>query len=410
LLSTGTSSLRAKVKVASLQVPKANGHFTAVALEFINGIRTVHAFATQDFERHRFHRAIDQIYRSATGVAKLAALVEPLTQGVASTLLIVMVVGAFHFFVDNGQLRATALLTFLLAMLRTFPLIAHLSNARINFNSLQGSLHNINALLRRRDKPYLADGHTAFTGLTQAIDFVNVTFAYEASRPVLRDLTLSSPRGQTTALVGASGAGKSTLADLIPRFFDPTQGHILIDGIDLRTFSVQSLRRRLAVVSQDTFIFNASVQYNIAYGLEDIDVEAIAEAARLANASEFIQALPDGFETELGDRGVRLSGGQRQRIAIARALLRNPEILILDEATSALDSITERLIQASLEKLSVGRTVVAIAHRLSTIMRADQIIVMDQGCIVERGSYRDLIERRGYFWQYHQMQQDVAVP
>jgi subfamily B ATP-binding cassette protein MsbA len=409
LLSAGMSCLRLRVKTASLQVPKANGHFATVVVEFISGIRTVHAFAAQDFERGRFHRAIDQILQSNKGVAKFATLVEPLTQGVVSTLLMVMLVGAFHFFVDGGQLRGTALLTFLLAMLRTFPLLSHLSNAWVNFNSLQGSLHNVHALLRRMDKPYLADGHIEFKGLQQSIDFVNVTFAYEVNRPVLHDLILTIPRGQTTALVGASGAGKSTLADLLPRFYDPTQGHILIDGVELRAFSVQSLRHRLAVVSQDTFIFNASVRYNIAYGLDDIDAEAIWEAAQMANALEFIQALPHGFDTELGDRGIRLSGGQRQRIAIARALLRDPEILILDEATSALDTVTERLIQASLDKLSAGRTVVAIAHRLSTIMQADQIIVMDQGRIVERGPYRELIERRGHLWKYHHMQQEIAV-
>jgi subfamily B ATP-binding cassette protein MsbA len=409
LLAAGMSFLRVKVKTASLQVPRANGNFAAVVVEFISGIRTVHAFATQDFERRRFHRAIEQILQSATDVAKFASLVEPLTQGVVSTLLIVMLVGAFHFFVDSGQLRATALLTFLLAMLRTFPLLSHLSNAWVNFNSLQGSLHNVNALLQRHDKSYLADGHMEFTGLTKSIDFINVTFAYEANHPVLRDLTLTIPRGQTTALVGASGAGKSTLADLLPRFYDPTDGHILIDGVDLRSFRVQSLRHRLAVVSQDTFIFNASVRYNITYGLDDIDDKEVWAAARMANALEFILALPHGFDTELGDQGLRLSGGQRQRVAIARALLRNPEILILDEATSALDTVTERLIQASLDKLSEGRTVIAIAHRLSTIMRADQIIVMEQGRIVEQGRYQELIQRRGHLWKYHQMQQEVVV-
>jgi subfamily B ATP-binding cassette protein MsbA len=248
-----------------------------------------------------------------------------------------------------------------------------------------------------------------FTGLTKSIDFIDVTFAYEANRPVLRDLTLTIPRGQTTALVGASGAGKSTLADLLPRFYDPTDGRILIDGVDLRSFRMQSLRHRLAVVSQDTFIFNASVRYNIAYGLDDIDDKEVWAAARMANALEFILALPKGFDTELGDQGVRLSGGQRQRVAIARALLRNPEILILDEATSALDTVSERLIQASLDKLSVGRTVIAIAHRLSTIIRADQIIVMEQGRIVERGRYHELIQHRGHLWKYHQMQQEVVV-
>jgi subfamily B ATP-binding cassette protein MsbA len=403
------SFLRVKVKTASLQVPRANGHFAAVVVEFVSGIRTVHAFATQDFERRRFYQAIAQILRSSTRVAKFATLVEPLTQGIVSTLLIVMLVGAFHFFVDSGQLRATALLTFLLAMLRTFPLLAHLSNAWVNFNSLQGSLHNVNALLQCHDKPYLADGHMEFQGLTKAIEFVNVTFAYEANRPVLHNLTLTIPRGQTTALVGASGAGKSTLVDLLPRFYDPTHGHLLIDGVDLRSFRVQSLRHRLAVVSQDTFIFNASARYNIAYGLDDVDDKEVWEAAQMANALEFILALPNGFDTELGDQGIRLSGGQRQRIAIARALLRNPEILILDEATSALDTVTERLIQASLDKLSVGRTVIAIAHRLSTIMRADQIIVMEQGRIVEQGRYDELIQHRGHLWKYHQLQQEAIV-
>ncbi|QYO68596.1 ATP-binding cassette domain-containing protein [Leptolyngbya sp. 7M] len=209
------------------------------------------------------------------------------------------------------------------------------------------------------------------------------------------------------ALVGASGAGKTTLADLIPRFYDPTAGLIQIDGVDLRQFDLTSLRRKIAVVSQDTFIFNASVRDNIAYGLANVSDTAVSEAAHLANALEFIENLPQGFDTQLGDRGVRLSGGQRQRLAIARALLRDPEILILDEATSALDSVSERLIQASLAKLSVGRTVIAIAHRLSTITRADKVVVLEQGQIVEQGSYRDLLQQRGVLWKYHQMQHEL---
>ena len=211
-----------------------------------------------------------------------------------------------------------------------------------------------------------------------------------------------------TALVGSSGAGKTTLADLIPRFYDPTQGKILIDGVDLREFEINSVRRKMAVVSQDTFIFNTSVWNNIAYGSEDADEAAIREAARNANALEFILDMPEGFETKLGDRGVRLSGGQRQRIAIARALLRDPDILILDEATSALDSVSERLIQESLEKLSVGRTVIAIAHRLSTIVRADKVVVLEQGRIVEQGEYQELLEQHGNLWKYHQMQHEFG--
>jgi subfamily B ATP-binding cassette protein MsbA len=192
---------------------------------------------------------------------------------------------------------------------------------------------------------------------------------------------------------------------LISRFYDPTAGQVLLDGIDLREFEIDSVRHRLAIVSQDTFIFNASVRSNIAYGSEQATDSEVYEAARLANALEFILEMPEGFETTLGDRGIRLSGGQRQRIAIARALLRNPEILILDEATSALDSVSERLIQEALEKLSVGRTVLAIAHRLSTISGADKIVVLEQGRIVEQGGYRELIDRRDRFWKYYQIQQ-----
>jgi len=224
----------------------------------------------------------------------------------------------------------------------------------------------------------------------------------------LHNISLTIERGKMTALVGSSGAGKSTLADLIPRFYDPTQGKILIDGVDLREFELNSLRRKLAVVSQDTFIFNTSIRNNIAYALEEVDEVAIREAAQLANALEFIEEMPEGFETQLGDRGVRLSGGQRQRIAIARALLRNPEILILDEATSALDSVSERLIQESLETLSVGRTVIAIAHRLSTIVRADKVVVLEQGRLVEQGGYQELLEQRGKLWKYHQMQHELS--
>jgi subfamily B ATP-binding cassette protein MsbA len=408
LLAVGLSNVRAKVRESSFKVPKANKNLTSVCLEYINGIRTVHASTTQDFERERFDKANEQVMIVMNEVFSLSLLVNPVIQGMSTTMLIGLVLVAFNFLVKTGELQAASLLTFLFALSRTTPLISQVSTALVKFNTFQGALHNVEELLKCDNKPYLKEGKVEFSGLKQSIDLLSVDFGYDPNEPVLHDITLSIRKGQTIALVGASGAGKTTLADLIPRFQDPTQGKILIDGVDLREFRINSLRQKMAIVSQDTFIFNRSVRDNIAYGVTDVDEDAVREAAQLANALEFILELPEGFGTVLGDRGVRLSGGQRQRIAIARAILRNPEILILDEATSALDSVTERLIQESLEQLSKGRTVIAIAHRLSTIIRADKVVVLEQGRIVEQGEYQELLERQGKLWKYHQMQYEFG--
>lgn len=408
LLSAGISTLLGRVREASFERTKAGKWYTSVALEFINGVRTVQAFAAQSFEYKRFDNANSQLLLATTKALSNAAVIEPLSEGVASTILIGMLIVAFATLIPNGKLRPAELLTFLFVLLRMMPVVRQIDGARVQINSFQGSLSNIKELLRTDNKPYFLNGKLQFSGLKRAIELVSVDFGYDPDDLVLHNITLSINRGEMTALVGASGAGKTTLADLIPRFYDPIRGQVLIDGVDLREFEINSLRRKLAVVSQDTFIFNTSVRNNIAYAIEDPDEAAIWEAARLANALEFIQEMTEGFETQLGDRGVRLSGGQRQRIAIARALLRNPDILILDEATSALDSVSERLIQESLEKLSVGRTVIAIAHRLSTIIRADKVVVLDQGRIVEQGGYQELLAQRGKLWKYHQMQHELA--
>jgi ABC-type multidrug transport system fused ATPase/permease subunit len=255
----------------------------------------------------------------------------------------------------------------------------------------------------------LTYGPSTLERFRDTIDIRNVWFSYEPDTPVLKDINLTVEKGKITAFIGSSGAGKSTLADLIARFYDPDSGDIFIDGTNLRAYSRDSLRARMAIVSQDTFLFNDTVRANIAYGLEDISDDLLREAAEKANAIEFIEEMEDGFDTILGDRGARISGGQRQRIAIARAILRNPDILILDEATSALDSKSERLIQESLEYLMEGRTVITIAHRLSTIENADKVVVLEQGRVVEEGLYHELLDSKGHLWEFHRLQQFQAA-
>jgi ATP-binding cassette, subfamily B, bacterial MsbA len=404
LMAIGLSNLIARTRERSFPLTTANSKFVSTAIEFINGIRTIHSSTTQEYERKKYYKKSFEITQAATSLSTISTGVKPLAEGLATTILVGMIVFAFTGVLTNETMAIPSLLTFFFVLFRLVPILQDVNGIRSFIATLEGSTEKIKELLRREDKPYFQNGTIEFLGLNRSIELIDVDFSYDADRLILKNITLSIERGQVTALVGASGAGKTTLADLIPRFYDPTAGRVSIDGVDLRQIEISSFRRKLAVVSQDTFIFNTSVRNNIAYGTEEVTDAAIEQAAQLANALEFIQDLPEGFETILGDRGVRLSGGQRQRIAIARALLRDPEIIILDEATSALDSVSERLIQESLEKLSVGRTAIAIAHRLSTISKADKVVVLDRGRIVEQGTYQELLKQREYLWKYHQMQ------
>ncbi len=404
LLGVALSTLNAKVREESFSLSSANSKFTSTAIEFINGIRTIQAFGTQQFERDRYYKASEEVVSSYTKVTLIGSLLKPITEGVGTTFLVGMIIFAFTVFVANGTLQVASLLGFFFILFRIVPIVQDVNGVRGTISMLQGSVDKVKSLLTTEDKVYFDNGTLEFKSLKRSIDLISVDFGYDAKNLVLHNITLSIERGKTTALVGGSGAGKTTLADIVARFYDPTEGNVLIDGIDLRQYEINTLRHKMAIVSQDTFIFNTSIWNNISYGTSEVKENEIREAARLANALEFILEMPEGFETQLGDRGVRLSGGQRQRIAIARALLRNPEILILDEATSALDSLSERLIQESLEKLSVGRTVIAIAHRLSTIAKADKVVVLEQGRLVEQGSYQELLNQRGKLWEYHKTQ------
>ncbi|KHG39840.1 MAG: ABC transporter ATP-binding protein [Aphanizomenon flos-aquae KM1D3_PB] len=403
LLAVALSTLNKQIRERSFAITSANDNFTARVLEFIEGIRTIHAFSTQEFERNRYYQASEKIVNTWKSVYWISLIVKPLAESISTLILISMIIVAL----STGLMKVSALLTFFFVLFRIIPMTQDLNGVMAFLSTQAGAVENIKELLKTDDKIYFQNGALRFSGFRRSIDLVSVDFDYSLNQRVLHNITLSIKQGEMTALIGSSGAGKTTLADLIPRFHDATDGYIYIDEVDIRKFDINSLRSKIAVVSQNTFIFNTSVWNNIAYGTPTATEAEIKEAARLANALEFILEMPEGFDTQLGDRGVRLSGGQRQRIAIARALLKNPEILILDEATSALDSVSERLIQESLEKLSVGRTVIAIAHRLSTIAKADKVVVLEQGKIVEQGAYQELLQQRGKFWQYYQIQNEV---
>jgi subfamily B ATP-binding cassette protein MsbA len=392
------------------KIPKANAEVTSIATEMIQGIRTVILSGTQKEEADRFRQATDRVRELSIELNAKTQLVGPIQQAVSSTALIGIIIVAVQYFVLPGYLPAAMLLTFLFALFRLLPLIQQLNGLRGQWASQRGSLENLASFLNSTDKPHLPDGSIPLTHFDEAIELQNVWFAYNPGDPVLKDINLTINQGQTVAFVGSSGAGKSTLADVTIRLYDPTEGRILLDGIDLREYTLDSLREHISMVSQDTFLFNNTVRYNLTYGVEEpVTEERLRWAAEQANALEFVDKLEDGFDTLLGDRGTRLSGGQRQRIAIGRALLQDPEILVLDEATSDLDSISEKLIQEALERLMEDRTVIVIAHRLSTIEHADKVAVLEDGEIVEQGTYDELIARQGQLWEYHRTQYQYEV-
>jgi len=404
ILSLALNSLLSRIRSSGEDITSANVEYADRISEYISGVRTVTAYDMRDVEREQLHEAAKQAADANIYTNKQSQIIQPLSKSVISTVLILLVIVAVQYFVLQGELSMAFLLTFLFALFRLMPKVHAMNHQRGIWAQNSAGLSNVAELIRASDKPHLDEGSTIAPPLQDAIVFDNVSFAYQPETTVLRGINLRIEKGRTTALVGATGAGKSTLVDLIPRFYDPTKGRILYDGTDLRDFTLSSLRRRLALVSQNTHIFDNTAAANIAYGVTDPHPEEIRSAAQQANALDFIEDMEEGFETTLGEEGVRLSGGQRQRIAIARALLQDPDILILDEATSDLDSVTERLVQDALQRLMRNRTVVAIAHRLSTIEHADKVIVLKEGEIVERGSYDELLARRGQLWEFHRAQ------
>ena len=360
----------------------------------IEGIRIVKAFVMEEQERQRFETANVEAFRHDMRGARAKSLVQPVVEVFSAAFVVVfLLLGGMS--VLRGEMSPGDFIVFYAAMIACYSPIKKINNA---VGEIQESVSGATDVFSEIDHvPELreAPDAVALPPLRESIRFRNVTFRYDGSGPVLKGIDLTIPKGQMVAIVGPSGAGKSTMVSLLPRFYDVTGGAVEFDGVDIRTVTLDSLRLQIGVVTQEPILFHDTIANNIAFGNPDGGTERIEEAARTAHAHEFVQELPAGYDTVVGDRGVMLSGGQRQRIALARAVMRDPAVLILDEPTSSLDSESERLIQEAMDTFVHGRTTIVIAHRLSTVLKANRIIVLEQGRIVQEGTHHQLIAQEG---------------
>ncbi|MGB3791077.1 MAG: ABC transporter ATP-binding protein [Phormidesmis sp.] len=400
LVALVNQSIVRQSKVFGAQLSQLSRQYSSRVVEILSGIRLVKGTANEDTEYETIAKLISAREVSEYRAQLLFAGIGPINEVSSIVALIAVAVIGRMFVGDRIETFSSVLLTYLLVLFRMLPSIGQLNAARSQFANASPSVEIVSDFLRRDDKPFMAHGHRQYSSLQTGIHFKNIVFSYPGcTQPVLKGIDLFLKQGTTLALVGASGAGKSTLADLLPRFYDPNHGQILIDGIDLKELEISGFRKQLGIVSQDTFLFNASVHENLVYGRPEATDQLVEDALRRANAYDFVMELPQKLETLIGDRGVLLSGGQRQRLAIARALLQDPDILILDEATSALDTLSERLVQKAIDELSRDRTTLVIAHRLSTVQNAHQIAVLDRGRVVETGTHKELLHKGNYYAQ-----------
>jgi subfamily B ATP-binding cassette protein MsbA len=393
------------IRKASKKGQQQLGGVLSVLEETLSGLRIIKAFNGENFSLKRFMGANQNYTRTLIRVIRKRDLAAPLSEFLGTiVLLITMIYGGSRILNGQFDLSPEAFIGYMLIFSQIINPAKNISNISFTVRKGMAAIDRMNEILKAKNKIVEVDKPLHFEGFKSSIEYSNVSFSYNNSEIVLKNINVEIKKGQTIALVGESGSGKSTLVDLLPRLYDVEHGKILIDGHDIKHMKLQDLRHLMGIVNQDPILFNDTIYNNIAYGDENINKNDIEEAAKIANAHDFILETENGYQTNVGDRGSKLSGGQRQRISIARAILKNPPILILDEATSALDTESERYVQEAITKLMQNRTSIVIAHRLSTIRNADEIIVLNRGEIVERGNHEDLLAHEGYYKRYHELQ------
>ena len=386
-------SIRRKSKRTAEQIAGIMGSIS----EILNSIRIVKAFGNEEYESRRFKKEQDKYYSLITRRARLKLTASPIAETIGAIIGVLLLwIGGGDVLVLN-TMNSEDFIRFILILFSVLGPIRLLSNVTIQLQMGIASAERVFKILDTNSEVSEKKNSIKINTFESAIEFKNVEFFYENNEPVLKNVSFSIKKGETVAIVGPSGSGKSTIADLISRFYDTKSGSIFLDGNDLKDINIKSLRNNLGIVTQETILFDETVEFNIAYGKIEYSEEELINASKAANAYDFIKEQPKGFQTVIGEKGLKLSGGQRQRIAIARAILRNPPILILDEATSALDTNLEKEVQVAIDNLMRDRTTVVIAHRLSTIKQSDSIIVLDKGKVVENGKHESLIEKNGLY-------------
>lgn len=395
-----------KLRRQSTMVQAKIADITSILQETISAVKIVKAFGMEKYENKKFTKETHSFFRMMLKIVRIRNIASPVTEFLSVLVGVFIIYYGGVMVLQQNSLKASEFLGFLFAIFQMMPPIKELTSVNNRIQEASAAGERIFEILDTKPSIRNKTGAAEVSGFQDKIELKNVFFSYEDSiEPVLKDISFVAGRGEVVALVGPSGGGKSTLVDLLPRFHDPDSGSICIDGIDIKDVKIEDLRNLMGIVTQETYLFNETIRNNIAYGREDYPMEKIIEAAKTANAHNFIMELPKGYDTIIGERGTKLSGGQRQRISIARALVKNPGIMIFDEATSALDNESELLVQEAIERMMKNRTTFVIAHRLSTIRHATKIIVIDYGQIVQQGKHNELLaEDKGLYKKLYEMQ------